>query len=196
MTTSRRLSLTAALGAAVLLPVLLTGCGGGSAQPAPTATGNAVSPTAAATPAAPTPSATATAGAAEASCEDLIGSDILADLKAQNWTYKEDVFAVAGETLEGGITCTWADYSVASGNLLLFGWAPITAEEADAAVSRLESQGWTREEAAEGYYVTEDATQSPTTDEDGYGMTYEFGDGWVTVADTKQGLLLIQRPAS
>ena len=88
------------------------------------------------------------------------------------------------------------DYSVASGNLLLFGWAPITAEEADAAVSRLESQGWTREEAAEGYYVTEDATQSPTTDEDGYGMTYEFGDGWVTVADTKQGLLLIQRPAS
>jgi hypothetical protein len=29
------------------------------------------------------------------------------------------------------------------------------------------------------------------TDEDGYGMTYLFGDGWVTLSDTKQGLLLV-----
>ena len=35
-----------------------------------------------------------------------------------------------------------------------------------------------------------------TTDAEGYGITYLFGDGWVTFSDTRQGLLLIQRPGS
>lgn len=30
------------------------------------------------------------------------------------------------------------------------------------------------------------------TDGEGYGMTYLFGDGWVKVADTKQGLVLVE----
>ncbi|MGB4776810.1 nitrate ABC transporter substrate-binding protein, partial [Microbacterium sp.] len=154
------------------------------------------SPAAVPSTAAPVPTAAATAGAADGTCEGLVGDEILGDLKAQNWSYKEDVFAIAGETLQDGFTCTWADFTVASGNLLLFGWAPITADEADAALGRLEEQGWTREEGTDSYYVTEDATQSPTVDENGYGMTYEFGDGWVTVADTKQNLLLIERPTN
>ena len=34
------------------------------------------------------------------------------------------------------------------------------------------------------------------TDDEGYGMTYLFTPGQVTVADTKQGLLLIEWPKS
>ena len=51
-----------------------------------------------------------------------------------------------------------------------------------------------REDAAEGVYVTESPETAIATDEEGYGMTYLFGDGWVKLADTKQGLLLIEWP--
>ena len=43
-------------------------------------------------------------------------------------------------------------------------------------------------------YVTENPDYSIAVDESGFGMTYEFGDGWVTLAYTKQSLVLINRP--
>ena len=45
-------------------------------------------------------------------------------------------------------------------------------------------------------YITENPANVLNPDSDGYGMTYQFGDGWITLADTKQGLLLIERPGS
>ena len=48
----------------------------------------------------------------------------------------------------------------------------------------------------DGLIVTESSETTVATDEDGYGLTYLFGDGWVKYADTKQGLLLVRWPAS
>jgi hypothetical protein len=47
------------------------------------------------------------------------------------------------------------------------------------------------EEVPEGLIVTESADTTVATDDQGYGLTYLFGDGWVKHADTKQGLLLV-----
>ena len=62
--------------------------------------------------------------------------------------------------------------------------------------TRSSSQGWVREDSAEGVYITESPETTIAVDEEGYGMTYLFGDGWVKLADTKQGLLLIEWPKS
>jgi len=187
---SRTLTALAALGLAALL---LTGCGT-SAEPDPTATVGGGTPSAAPTDAQPTPSATPSATAAAATCDSLIVPDVHEELGAQGWTFKETPFAAGGVTLGKGLQCTWADYTTASGNLMLFGWAPITVDQAADMQRGLEAQGWLREEDGSGVYITEDPMQAPTIDDNGYGMTYQFGDGWVTVSDTKQNLLLIQRP--
>lgn len=178
------------------LTLVLSGCAT-AAAPSPSETVVTTAPTPTATAddgASPTP--TSTAGAESAACDTLVAEDILADLTATGWTFKEEPFVVGDLTLEDGLQCMWADFSVASGNLFLFGWAPITAEQAEDAQTQLVAQGWTIEQATDGVYVTEDGTRAPTVDADGYGMTYEFGNGWVTVADTKQNLLVIERPGS
>lgn len=189
---SRILTTLAAIGVTALL---LTGCGS-SAEPTPTATVGTDAPSAAPTAAQPDPSASPTASAAAVTCESIVVADVLAELTEQGWTAKAVPFAAGGVNLDDGVQCTWADYTVASGNLLIFGWAPITADQATAMQEGLGTEGWLREVVDGQVYITEDPMQAPTTDEDGYGMTYEFGDGWVTVADTKQNLLLIQRPAA
>ncbi len=73
----------------------------------------------------------------------------------------------------------------------IYGWAPISADDADEAQSTLVTQGWKVEETPEGLVVTESADTTVATDDQGYGLTYLFGDGWVKYADTKQGLLLV-----
>ena len=115
-------------------------------------------------------------------------------LVAKGWSFKETPFAAGGVTLDDGLQCTWADFTKPSGNLLLFGWAPLTGDQATKIQNALEQEGWKRESEGDYVYLTQDASQAPTVDENGYGMTYEFGDGWVTLSDTKQNLLLIQRP--
>lgn len=189
---TRTASALAALGIAALL---LAGCSTSSA-PAPTETIGTDSPT---TPpptddSAVDPSASPSASAVDVTCESLVQEDLLAEFRQKGWTAKETPFAAGGVTLDKGLQCTWADYAVPSGNLMIFGWAPITVDQADAMQRGLGAKGWRREEHGDTVYITEDPTQAPTTDENGYGMTYEFGDGWVTVADVKQSLLLIQRP--
>ncbi|MCT9001478.1 nitrate ABC transporter substrate-binding protein [Microbacterium memoriense] len=192
---SARVIPTAVLASLGALSLLLTGCAT-SAQPSPTETTvtTAPNPDPSDGAAEPMPTTTATAGASEATCDNLVSEEILTDLTVQGWTYRQDPFTVGDLTLEEGMQCMWADFTTASGNLLLFGWAPITEDEAVVAQDQLVAQGWTIEEASDGVYVTEDGMQAPTVDENGYGMTYEFGDGWVTVSDTKQNLLLIERP--
>lgn len=187
---SRTLTALSALGIAALL---LTGCGG-AADPVPTATVGGDAASTAPTGTQPSPSATPSATVAAATCDSIIAPDLRDELGTQGWTFKETPFAAGGVTLDKGLQCTWADYRVASGNLMLFGWAPLTVDQAAAMQRGLEAEGWLREEDGSGVYITEDPMQAPTIDDNGYGMTYQFGDGWVTVSDTKQNLLLIQRP--
>lgn len=174
--------------------LLLTSCAGGTA-PAPASTDDVAAPTTAPSAAEPTaaPSPTVTAGAL--TCESLISSELLAQFDAQGWTAKQSPLSAGGVTLTEGLQCMWGDYTVGSGNVMIFGWAPITADEATRMQRGLESEGWLREEEGGALYITEDPERSPTIDVNGYGMTYQFGDGWVMVADLKQNLLLIQRPA-
>ncbi|WP_292834849.1 hypothetical protein [Microbacterium sp.] len=186
---------TAVLSGLGALSLLLVGCGA-PAQPTPTEATMTTTPSPVNTElGGATPTASATASVSDATCDTLVSEGILADLTAQEWTYREDPFTIGDITLDDGLQCMWADFTTASGNLFLFGWAPITSDEAAQAQSQLIAQGWTVEQAPDGVYVTEDGSQAPTVDENGYGMTYQFGDGWVIVADTKQNLLLIERPA-
>lgn len=110
------------------------------------------------------------------------------------WTAQADVFRIGGTEVPGGIQCTWGDYTVATDHVQVFGWAPIDDSDAEAAEQQLVSEGWRREEGNGGVYVTESAESAIATDEDGYGFTYFFGDGFVKVSDTKQGLILIEWP--
>ncbi|WP_336633469.1 MULTISPECIES: nitrate ABC transporter substrate-binding protein [unclassified Microbacterium] len=191
-TRPRLLTATATVGLAVLL---LSGCAGTAAQ-APTAIVGTDAPTSAPPEASdPTP-ADPSATPEDVTCDSLIDPDVLTDLQAQGWTAKETPFAAGGVTLSQGLVCTWANYTQPSGSILIFGWAPLTADQSTKMQSGLEGQGWIRKKDGSSLYITEDPAQAPTVDPSGYGMTYEFGDGWVTVGDLKQNLLLIRRPGA
>lgn len=185
--------LTPALATAALL-VLLAGC---AAEPetAPTA---APSPTESAPAETPAPEPVETEPAeeppADPTCETLIAESTIAIFDEHGWTYQEREFRIGEDVLDGGLQCVWGDYSVASDHVQVFGWAPISAAESESAQKKLLAEGWQRADQDGRTFITEDPQFSIAVDEAGYGMTYEFGDGWVTVADTKQGLVLIQQP--
>jgi len=143
--------------------------------------------------ASPTPSASATSNA-DATCASILPAPTVADFEDLGWTAQEGPFYAGGTELSDGIQCTWGDYSVATDHVQIYGWAPITESQAATAKNELLSGGWRGEESEDGLYVTESAETAIATDGEGYGITYLFGDGWVTIADTKQGLLLIERP--
>ncbi|WP_424935493.1 MULTISPECIES: hypothetical protein [Bacteria] len=175
-----------------LVPVLflvlaagLAACtpGGGEAA-SPSGSSAAGSPEASGSPA---PSASPT-------CETLIGPTTVDTLRKQGWTARQREFSIGPDVIPGGLECPWSDYGSAPDRGLLYGWAPISAEVAANAQKELVSQGWILEESDHGVYVTVDPAFAFVKDEDGYGTTYLFGDGWVTVSDTKQGLLLIDLP--
>ncbi len=187
-----------ALHTTLLAPILL-----GALALAACSTGPAPSPTPTTTesapPAAPveTPDASpsATAEASAPSCDTLISASLVDELTSYGWTSRADDVRVGATVVEGGLQCTWADFDgPATDNLLVFGWAPIAASEATRLQADLIGQGWLREDGAQGTYITTDPQYAVAVDEDGYGMTYLFGDGWVTLALTKQGLVLIERP--
>lgn len=185
---SRRI-ISAAAGGLLALAVL-TACAAPSGPPKATpAASSTPTPDDAAGPAStPTPSAPA----AELSCESMISAGTVDALSAAGWSAEPKEFVVGDVELTQGLLCFWADYSVGSDHGQLYGWSPITAEEAAQAQETLVSGGWRREDGPEGVYFTEDPQYSMGTDDDGYGMTYLFGDGWVKLADTKQGLILIE----
>ncbi|UWF78369.1 MULTISPECIES: hypothetical protein [Microbacterium] len=129
----------------------------------------------------------------EPTCETLISPATVEALTAQGWTAKEKEFRIgAMPPLEGGMLCLWSDYSTASDHGQMYGWAPIDAVTAAEAQQTLLAEGWLRDDDTSGVYITEDPQYAIAVDDEGYGMTYLFGDGWVTFADTKQGLLLIE----
>ena len=139
----------------------------------------------------PTGSPSATAPGEEISCETMISPGTVDALSAAGWTAQPKEFVIGGVELTAGMLCFWADYSVGSDHGQLYGWSPITAEQAAEAQEALAAGKWRREEGPQGVYFTEDPEYSMGTDDDGYGMTYLFGDGWVKVSDTRQGLILV-----
>jgi hypothetical protein len=182
-------------GAALVLAatVLLTAC---AASPPAAAPGD--TPTPAATTPMPEPSSTpepepSTDGAP--TCETLIGESVVADFQSLGWTSQAEPFYIGSFEVAEGIQCVWADFEGPAGDHgQMFGWARISDEDAASTQSELVRQGWVREEGPEGVYITESADTTIATDDEGYGMTYLFAAGWVKLADTKQGLLLIEWP--
>lgn len=166
-----------------------TACSGDA--PAPSATPTSGAKTVAPEPTAPPSSDTPATPPAALSCETLIPSDTVDALHKQGWAAMKRDFAFGPEPVPGGIECLWSDPAVASDHGLLYGWAPIAGAEAKTRQEQLVASGWIREDSARGVYITADPRASLSQDEDGYGMTYLFGPGWVTVSDTKQGLVLI-----
>jgi hypothetical protein len=191
----RRLLAVALLAATV---AVVAACAPTTSTPPPATPG--AQPTAPAEPEEPTsPGPEETVGAVDpedVTCEMLLEPELVDDLTSRGWTPREDPFYIGDVELTDGTACTWGDFTAETGdNLLLFAWSPITTEERTTALAALQAEGWTTEEGADGLYVTEDPAEAIAVDDDGYGMTYLFGDGWVTLSDTKQGLVLIQRPA-
>ncbi|MCH6229218.1 hypothetical protein MK786_00495 [Microbacterium sp. CFH 31415] len=186
-----------AAGAAVALAVtvLLASCSASPPSAGPDAT-----PTPVATAPAPVPSATPEpepSAADEPTCETLIGESVIADFESLGWTSQTEPFYIGSFEVIEGIQCVWADFDGPAGDHgQMFGWARISDEDAAATQSELVSQGWIREEGPEGVYITESPDTTISTDDEGYGMTYLYAPGWVKLADTKQGLLLIEWPKS
>ncbi|MBP3978192.1 hypothetical protein [Microbacterium sp. BLY] len=148
----------------------------------------------------PSPEPTASSGEAstgspsdaELTCDSMISDGTVAALTDAGWTAETRDFIIGDVELSDGLLCFWADFTVPSDHGQMYGWSPLDESDAERAQKSLEQEGWRSEEGPEGVYVTEDPQFAMSTDEDGYGMTYLFGDGWVKVADTKQGLLLVE----
>ncbi|WP_336642623.1 hypothetical protein [Microbacterium sp. MMO-113] len=179
--TTRRFAILTGL---VLAGSILTACTGEGA-PGPSPSQGSVTPTADA-------GASTAPGGDELTCESMISEGTVAALTDAGWTAEPREFRVGGVELTQGLLCFWADFGVPSDHGQMYGWSLVSTEDAERAQAGLVEEGWRSEEDAQGVYVTEDPQFAMSTDEDGYGMTYLFGDGWVKVADTKQGLLLIE----
>ncbi|MGO2519231.1 MAG: hypothetical protein ACTH8F_03850 [Microbacterium sp.] len=131
---------------------------------------------------------------ADPTCETIISPSTVTTFTDLGWTFKEQEFRFGATVIKGGIECVWGDYTVASDHVQIFGWAPLDADASTAAQQELINSGWLRADADGHTYITEDPAYAMSTDEEGFGMTYEFGDGWVTLADAKQSLILIDWP--
>jgi hypothetical protein len=184
------------LGTAVALTLsalLLSACAG-TPEEAPEPTGNANTPSAPA----PQPSASSEpepTAAADPACDTIIGSSVVASFESLGWTSQATALYIGSTEIEDGLQCMWADFEGPAGDHgQMFGWAPLSDEQSAEAQDELVAQGWVREEDPAGVYITESADTAIATDAEGYGMTYFFTAGQVEVADTKQGLLLIEWP--
>lgn len=159
-------------------------------EPTPTPTASASAPAAAPAPEAtseevdPTPDLT---------CETIIAPSTVQRLTDLGWSHEAREMRIGADVIEGGIQCVWGDYSVASDHVQIYGFAYIDQDTAAAAQQTLLAEGWKRVDTDGRTYITEDPSFAIATDDDGFGTTYEFGDGWVALADTKQSLLLIER---
>ena len=127
----------------------------------------------------------------ELTCANLISQATAEALTAQGWTTQEKEFQIGDIALTDGLLCMWADFSTASDHGQMYGWSEIDESTSTKAQQSLSDAGWLRSTDSTSVYFTEDPNFAISTDEDGFGLTYQFGEGWVKFADTKQGLLLI-----
>lgn len=183
------------LAAGTLVALTLASCA--SASPDPSSSEDAAAPAAteAATDVRESATPTPDAPPPVPTCEQMIPDSLIEEFTAVDWTAEASPFTFGEQVLESGIQCTWANYETYAGdNLQIFGWALASDEEAKTAQDYLESLGWIREESGDELYVTENPDFVFYPDDNGYGMTYLFKNGQVYLADTKQGLLLINWP--
>ncbi len=127
----------------------------------------------------------------ELTCATLISQATAEALTAEGWTTQEKEFWIADIQLTDGLLCMWADFSTASDHGQTYGYSPLDEATASKAQQKLGDEGWIRSTEGGSVYYTEDPQYAIATDDEGFGLTYQFGDGWVKFADTKQGLLLI-----
>ncbi len=183
------------LGAGALLAATLlasTACSAPTSAP-----DSSKAPDPVATSPAPTPDASPTAApAGDPTCETIISPAVVADFESVGWTVREEPLRAGEMEIPGGIQCVWGDFSVATDHVQIFGWAPIEEDDASEVQDHLVEAGWRVEKDPTGVIVTESSDTTVATDDEGYGLTYLFGDGWVKYADTKQGLILIVWPSS
>lgn len=187
--TSRSAAVSIAAASIVAGLTVLTACAAPAPAPsasAPTASSNAESPT-------PTPdTAAGDAPAADPTCDTIISQTTVDQFASLSVTFEQEEMRIAGEPVDGGIQCMWANFEgPATDHVIIFGWAPMSEKDAIVAEDALETEGWIRDETDEGTYLSENPDIVLSPDDDGFGMTYLFGDGWVKLADTKQGLLLV-----
>ena len=164
--------------------------------PGDTAPGADQTPAPVATSPEPTPDASPTATpVGDPECDTIIPASTVEDFQSVGWTVRAEPFRIGELEIPEGVQCIWGDFTTATDHVQIFGWAPISEEDAVDARDELVAMKWRAEETPEGTIVTESAETTVATDADGYGLTYLFGDGWVKYADTKQGLLLVVWPA-
>jgi len=189
---TRSLPRLGAVAAILAVAALTAAC---SAGPSSAPSGGATSPVPTATSPSPTAASDETAvPAAEPTCDRIIPETTVAQLEEIGWTAKSEPLRIGELVIEEGVQCTWGDFTAATDRVQIYGWAPIDPADATEAQQALVADGWRREEGAGGVYVTEPESTAIGTDADGYGLTYQFGAGWVKYADTKQSLLLIEWP--
>lgn len=182
------------LAVAALAAVSLASC----APEAPTSEGAPSTPPAAApAPTAQDPAATPQpietgVPADEVTCETLVLPSTRETFESSGWSVEQADLTILEDTLAGGIECTWADFSIQSNDRVVLGWAPVAPDVAVGLQDGLEAEGWLREDEGETVYLTE--PNPLTVDENGYGYTYEFSEGWVAMADWKANLPLIETP--
>lgn len=125
-------------------------------------------------------------------CETIIARALVAQFEDLGWTARTDPFYIGPHEVPGGVSCTWGDFEVEATDVVqMYGWAPIEAGAATKEEDFLVEQGWRREEGDGVVYLTESSPSAEWADDEGYGMTYAFGDGWVALSDTKSGLDVI-----
>jgi hypothetical protein len=178
----------------VLAGALLTATA--CASPTDSAPGADGTPTPVATSPEPTPEPTADASpVGDPQCDTIIPASTVEDFESVGWTVRAEPFRLGELEIAEGVQCIWGDFTTATDHVQIFGWAPISEEDAAEAQDELVAMKWRTEETPEGTIVTESAETTVATDAEGYGLTYLFGDGWVKYADTKQGLLLVVWPS-
>lgn len=134
------------------------------------------------------------AAEAELACDTIIRPELVEQLYGLGWDVLEETFMIGPTEIDGGIQCKWGDFETTNESLQLYGWAPIPPADAEAAQTELADQGWLREDEGDTVYLTENPEFVMFPDEEGYGVTYRFGDGWVTLSDTKAGLAAVHGP--
>lgn len=177
---------------AVVLVALLAGCAPDQSATPPASAPPITEPSGGSASTAPSGSASF----APPTCDTLIDSGLRASLLADGWVPIVDEFRIDGDAIDGGLLCRWGAPEASTAQVQLYGWAPIDVQAAATAQQTLVSNGWRREDGPRGVYVTENPDTVFSPDDEGYGMTYLFGDGWVIVSDQKQGLLLIEVPGA
>lgn len=185
----------AALVVLLVLLLLLLAPDATEAEPTPTPS---VRPTPTATPS-PTPTATPTPTASApvvvvATCENTSTAEFRSMMTANGWvswqTQDEAIGARPFDRFpngapDGAIVCRWgAGPAVATDDVIDLAWTLIDPENAVAAIDKLETEGFTRLDMADGIYL---AMAGPPghTDADGWGETYYFGFDDVRWAATK-----------